>query len=203
MALPAFRLLYDYRCPFACNVHLHVLAALRHGLDLDVSFEPFTLSQGHVGEGQPDVWDDPAQSGALLALETSVAVRDQFPESFLELHELLFRARHERGNSLSTRAQVDEVLTEAGLDPGAVFAVVDSEVPRRKIAESWRHYHDDLEVFGVPTFVIGAVDATFVRLMEGPDPADPARSAMVIEHLVGLIANHGEINELKHTKISR
>ena len=43
-----FVLLYDYRCPFAKNVHDHVIAALRSGLDLAVTFTPYTLSLIHI-----------------------------------------------------------------------------------------------------------------------------------------------------------
>ena len=32
--------LLDYRCPFAKNIHLHVIEALRAGADFDVNFVP-------------------------------------------------------------------------------------------------------------------------------------------------------------------
>ena len=203
MNLPAFVLLYDYRCPFARNVHEHVLMAKAQGLSLDVTFEPYTLSQGYVEPGSPDAWDDPAYDGALLSLEVSVVVRDQFPAAFDGLHGALFRARHVEGIALTSREQIAPLLESQGLAPGEVFAVVDSLVPRRHIAESWRHYHDDLEVFGVPTFVIGDQDATFVRLMDGPDESNPGASVLLVEHLLDLVANQTEINELKHTRLSR
>jgi protein-disulfide isomerase-like protein with CxxC motif len=131
----------------------------------------------------------------------SVAVRDQLPESFDVLHGLLFSARHDRGISLTTRKQLAELLGEAGLEPGEVFALVDSRGPRRHLAETWRHYHDDLEVFGVPTFVLGDADATFVRLMTRPDPADPGASIAVVERLLHLVLHQPEINEVKHTRV--
>ena len=203
MGLPAFSLLYDYRCPFAKNLHLHLLAALAHGLEADVRFEPYTLSQGHVSPGDPDVWDDPAHNGTLLALEVSVAVRDQFAEQFLTLHGLFFEARHGEGIALTSREQIEPLLLKAGLEPGGVWAVVDSLGPKRHIAEAWTHYHQDLEVFGVPTFVVDDQDATFVRLMDGPDPSNPAASVAVIERLIDLITHHREINEFKHTQVRR
>jgi hypothetical protein len=198
---PPFALLYDYRCPFARNVHEHVLAARAAGLELDVRFEPFILNQGHVPDGGPSVWDDPRHDGDLLSLEVSVAVRDEIPASFDALHQLLFEARHRRGISLTTREQLAELLEEVDLDPGEVFALVDSRGPRRLIAEAWRHYHDDLDVFGVPTFVFGDEDATFVRLMIGPDPEDEGASIAVVERLLHLVCHQTEINELKHTRV--
>ena len=111
-----FVLLYDYRCPFAKNVHDHVIAALRSGLALDVTFTPYTLSQGHVEPGSPAVWDDPSQAAGLLALEASLAAQQVAPERFLDLHEALFAARHERSISLMTSGQIDAVLDEVGID---------------------------------------------------------------------------------------
>ena len=203
MSHPPFVLLYDYRCPFARIVHEHVLVARRSGLELEVRFEPFTLDQGHVEEGSAAVWDDPAYDAALLALEVSVAVRDEHPDSFDLLHGILFDARHVRRIPLTTREQLASLLEEAGLDPGEVFAVVDSRGPRRHIAECWQNYHDDLDVFGVPTFVFDDADATFVRLMNMPDPHDPQASVAIISQLVATIQLQPEINELKHTRIGR
>lgn len=203
MAPTPFTLLYDYRCPFACNLHLHVLAARAAGANLDVTFEPYTLSQGHIAPGDPDVWDDPSYDDVLLALEISVAVRDQFPNHFDALHRIFFEARHQRGIALSSRGQVEPLIIEAGLEPGDVFAVVDSLGPKRHIGEAWTHYHNDLDVFGVPTFVVNNTDATFVRLMDGPNPDDLAASVQVIERLVDLVVNHTQINELKHTQVHR
>ena len=203
MSTPSFSLLYDYRCPFARNVHEHLLVALDQGLDVKVTFEPFTLNQGHVEPGQPAVWDDPAHAGTLIALEVSVAVRDAFPDSFPALHALLFNARHEQGIALTQRDQITPLLVELGLDPDAVYAIVDEGSPRSIIAERWTHFHDDLDVFGVPTFVFDDSDATFVRLMNGPDIDNPQGSVAVIEELLGLIASRPEINELKHTRLER
>ena len=50
---------FDYRCPFARNAHEHLVTALSGGADWEVDFVPFSLSQVHVEEGQPAVWDDP------------------------------------------------------------------------------------------------------------------------------------------------
>ena len=198
-----FVLLYDYRCPFAKNVHDHVIAALRSGLALDVTFTPYTLSQGHVEPGSPAVWDDPSQAAGLLALEASLAAQQVAPERFLDLHEALFAARHERSISLMTSGQIDAVLDEVGSDPAPIWNEVATGRPKAAIAEAWTHFHDDLEVFGVPTFVVDDVDATFVRLMDGPDPANPAASVEVVSRLLDLVISRTEINELKHTRLSR
>lgn len=84
--MTAFELSYDYRCPFAKNIHLHVLSALRAGADFSVDFVPWTMSQGYRADGAPDVWDDPAHDPDLLALAASVSVRDQQLDKFLAAH---------------------------------------------------------------------------------------------------------------------
>ena len=43
--MTSFGLSYDYRCPFAKNIHLHVLTALAAGADFEVEFIPWTMSQ--------------------------------------------------------------------------------------------------------------------------------------------------------------
>jgi len=98
----SFELSFDYRCPFAKNIHLHLLRALSGGADFDVEFVPWTMSQGYKSEGAPDVWDDPTHDADLLALAASISVRDEQPEKFLAAHEALFRARHERAIRLVT-----------------------------------------------------------------------------------------------------
>jgi hypothetical protein len=198
--LPAFEVTYDYLCPFARIAHEHLVAGLRAGAGWDVTFTPWTLLQGHKEDGAPDVWVDPARADDLVALEAGLAVRDCWPERFLDVHIALFRARHDRSMRLVGREDVAAVLREEGLDPDEVFEVVDGGAARKEIASSWRRLVEDHESFGVPTFVVDD-DAVFVRLMELPvDDGDATRT---IERIVSLIVDHPAINEFKHTTISR
>ena len=64
MAL-TFAITWDYRCPFARNLHDNVIAGLLDGADWDVTFVPFSLGQVHVGEGETDVWDEPDTTAAF------------------------------------------------------------------------------------------------------------------------------------------
>lgn len=194
----SFGLSYDYRCPFAKNIHLHVVRALAAGADFHVEFIPWTMSQGYRAPHAPDVWDDPERDAELLALAVSVAVRDEQPEYFLAAHEALFRARHERAIRLVTMLEIAEVLTPIGVDVDKVSADLQTRRPHRVIGESFREMQR-YEAFGVPTFVVGS-DATFVRYMTPPSP-DDAASITVIESLVTLMAMQPELNEFKHTKV--
>ena len=194
-----FQLSYDYRCPFAKNLHLHAVAALRAGADFDVTFVPWTMSQGYRAEGAPDVWDDPSRDGELLALAVSTSVRDHQPEHFLDVHEALFRARHERAIRLVNDDEIAAALSSTGVDLDAVVADVASRRPHRVIGESFVAF-ERYEAFGVPTFVVGT-DATFVRYMNAPTQ-DTAASTALITSLVTLITEQSALNEFKHTKVA-
>jgi len=194
----SFRVSFDYRCPFAKNIHLHVVAGLRAGAPWEVEFVPWTLSQVHREEGDIDVWDDPAQDEQLLALAVGVSVRDQQPDLFLAAHDALFRARHEGSVRLATLGEINEVLSPIGVDLAAVRADVTSRRPHTVIGENFRDF-ERYEAFGVPTFVVDEV-ATFVRYMVAP-AGDDAQSIKVIESLLDLMASEPELNEFKRTKI--
>ncbi|MHB8379432.1 MAG: DsbA family protein [Acidimicrobiales bacterium] len=196
--MPSFQLSYDYRCPFAKNIHLHVVTALRAGADFDVTFVPWTMSQGYKASGAPDVWDDPARDEELLALAVSTSIRDFQPEFFFDAHEALFRARHERAIRLVTANEISDVLLSTGVDLIQIFDDVDSRRPHKVIGESFREF-DRYDAFGVPTFVVGN-DATFVRYMNSP--SDDARASItLIESLLSLMSSQSDLNEFKHTKV--
>ena len=196
--MTAFSLSYDYRCPFAKNIHLHVVTALRAGAPFEVTFAPWSLSQGHRAEGAVDVWDDPAYDGDLVALAAGVSVRDQQPELFLDAHEALFRARHEQGRRLKDLAEVLEVLGPLGVDTERVADDITSRRPHEVIAHSHERFAR-VEAFGVPTFVVGD-DATFVRYMDPPS-SDAGASVRLITTLVSMIADQAALNEFKHTRL--
>jgi hypothetical protein len=192
-----FQLSYDYRCPFAKNIHLHVIEALRAGADFDVTFVPWTMSQGYQASGAPDVWDDPTRDPEHLALAVSTSVRDQQPERFLDVHEGLFRARHVRAIRLVTWDEITEALAGIDVDLDLVAEDLASRRPYKVIGESFREF-ERYEAFGVPTFVVDG-DATFVRYMN--EPTDPSASIALIESLVSLMSNESALNEFKHTKV--
>ena len=198
--MTSFYLSYDYRCPFAKNIHLHVIAALNAGADFDVRFVPWTMSQGYKSEGSPDVWDDPAHDPDLLSLAVSTSIRDQQPEFFLRAHEALFRARHERAIRLVTMDEIEVVLAPLGVDMTKLRDDLESRRPHQVIGESFEEF-SKFEAFGVPTFVVEN-DATFVRYMQ-PPTADAKGSIKLIESIVNLIEAQPELNEFKHTRLPR
>jgi hypothetical protein len=195
----SFDLSFDYRCPFAKNIHLHVIEALRAGADFEVNFVPWSLSQGSLEDG-PDVWDDPAYDADLLSLAAAVSVRDQQNEYFLDAHEALFRARHDRAIRLVTLDEISNVLAPLGVDMAKVAADVVSRRPHDVIAASHKEF-ERFEAFGVPTFVVND-QATFVRYMSEPN-GDVSQSVALINTLLDMMTNLSDLNEFKHTQLPR
>jgi DSBA-like thioredoxin domain-containing protein len=196
--VPPFTVTYDYLCPFARNIHLHLLAGLRAGAPWDVTFAPFSLHQVHLDEGAAPVWEDPEYDDRIMALAASVSVRDRQPDRFAAAHEALFRARHDDGRRLAGAEDVEAALGAAGVDLDDVRADLASRRPHRVLAET----HAQLaraEVFGVPTFLVGG-DAVFVRYMTSGGDDDSA-SVKVIDSILSLISGDPELNEFKHTTV--
>ncbi len=201
MSPPVFSLTYDYRCPFARNAHEHVVAGLRGGAAWAVDFLPFSLTQAHVEDGEPAVWDDPARARDLTAIEASLVVRDQHPDRFLDLHLAMFGARHDQGLDLRSDAVVRQVLTEVGLDAAQVMDEVAEGWPRDIFRKAHEAAVAEHQVFGVPTFISGD-SSVFVRIMTRPGD-DPSASRRTVDHVLSLVADHPELNEFKHTSIAR
>ena len=201
MPLPAFAVTYDYRCPFARNAHEHLIAALMAGSGWQVTFSPFSLGQAHVEAGEVPVWENPTEAPNLLAIEASLVVRDRYPERFLDLHGALFTARHDEGRDLRDLEVIRGILKESAIDADEVLAQVALGWPRALFRTEHESMVDDHQVFGVPTFVLPGGDGVFVRLMTRPQ-GDGTVAKKTIETVIGLIDQHQEINEFKHTTIS-
>jgi DSBA-like thioredoxin domain len=198
--MKSFAVTWDYRCPFARNAHEHLAAALAAGADWDVTFLPFSLSQAHVPEGGTPVWDDPDKAQDLLALGAGVVVRDQYPEQFLDAHIALFTARHDEGLDLRKPAVVASVLDRVGLPGDKVVAEVATGAVIEEIRSAHEYAVGQLEVFGVPTFIVGD-DAVFVRLMSRP-AGDVALATRTVQGILDLFETMPDLNEFKYTKLS-
>ena len=82
-----------------------------------------------------------------------------------------------------------------------VLAEVESGWPAKVIRDEHERVVGDLDVFGVPTFIMGQ-HAVFVRLMSRPQ-GDGALARSTVDRVLGLIEDHPELNEFKHTRLSR
>jgi 2-hydroxychromene-2-carboxylate isomerase len=194
-----FALTYDYRCPFAHLAHDHVLVALEEEPGWDVRFVPFSLGQAHVEEGEPDIWERPEDDSGLLALRTSVVVRDAHPAAFPDVHRDVFDLRHVEGRALGT-AELGEVVARHGLDAPDVLARAAAPGTLDQVQKEHESMVTGHEVWGVPTFVLGE-RAAFVRLMD--PPTDPATARRDVERILDLLGGWPSLNEFKHTSLSR
>ena len=193
-----FAVTWDYRCPFARNAHEALVNGLRAGRDWDVRFWAFSLDQVHVEEGETPVWerslDEPQGMGGVRALLWGIAVRDTFPDKFLDFHIAAFRARHDDGKKIAEEAVLREVAAGVGLDPDAVAEEVASGRPLKALEAEHTEATDRYAVFGVPTVVEGD-EAVFVRIMERGNVDDFAQALDLI--------GSTRLNEFKRTKIPR
>jgi hypothetical protein len=192
----SFAVTFDYRCPFARNAHEALVTGLREGRDWDVRFVPFSLDQVHVEEGEPPVWErEPDVWGTgVLALLWGIAVRDAFPEKFLDWHVAAFAARHDEGLKIAHESVLRDVATKVGLDPDAVAAEVATGGPLKTLADEHSEVVKRWSVFGVPTFIFDD-RAVFVRVMERDHPDDVDRALDLFDWR--------ELNEFKYTQIPR
>lgn len=192
----SFAVTFDYRCPFARNAHEAVVAGLREGRDWSVRFLPFSLDQAHAGDDEIPVWDrTPGERGTgVLALEWGLAVRDWFPDQFLDWHVAAFAARHDHARQIREESVLRDVAASVGLDPDVVADVVDGEGPLRTLAKEHTEATGRFEVWGVPTFVTGD-EAAFVRFMD-------RGNAAAVDRMLELMA-WTELNEFKRTRIPR
>jgi protein-disulfide isomerase-like protein with CxxC motif len=201
MDLPPFSVTWDYLCPFARNVHEHLITGLENGAAWEVTFTPFSLMQAHVEEGGAPVWDAPDQAKGVLALQAGLVVRDRFPDRFLAAHRALFAARHDQSLDLNDRAVVSDALEASGVPSDTVWKEIGEGWPLQALRAAHEESVSRHEVFGVPTFVVGD-QAVFVRVMTRPE-GNGELARRTIDRVLDLVNGHPEINEYKHTTIPR
>jgi DSBA-like thioredoxin domain len=196
-----FAVTHDYLCPFARNAAEVVVRALEAGAPVEVGFRAFSLSQVHLEDGAPPVWQPGAEpASGVLALQWGLAVRDELPERFPAVHLALFAARHDQGRDLNDPEVLAAAVASAGVDPDEVEKLVAGGRPAAALATDHTWAVDTSRVFGVPTFVTGS-RSVFVRLMDRP--ATPAAARSTLERVLALVEDWPDLNEFKATVIPR
>lgn len=189
---------FDYRCPFARNGHEAVVNAVRANALPDVAWRylAFSLDQVHVEEGETAVWDRPQEEWGtgVPALLFGIAVRDHFPDQFLDAHLALFAARHDQGKKLEQEDVLREAVASVGLDPDAVAEEAWSGRPLKALAAEHTEAVDRWGAFGVPTYLEGESGA-FIRFMERGQVDDLVRAVDLL--------GWENLNEFKRPKIDR
>jgi len=195
-----FSITFDYLCPFAAIANEIVIDALRDGADHEVGFRSFSLSQVHLDEGDPPVWERPDGASGVLALQWGLAVRDSFPERFHDAHIALFDARHKHGKNLNEPEVVRDAVAGAGLDPDLVAEAVATGAPLKALMSDHTSGVEQHRVFGVPTWIVGD-RAVFTRLMTRA--ADGAEARATVDRVLDMITGWPDLNEFKYTRIPR
>jgi hypothetical protein len=196
-----FALTHDYLCPFARNAAEVVVRALQAGEPFEVDFRAFSLSQVHLEEGETPVWEPGAEPrSGVLALQWGLAVRDELPERFPDVHLALFAARHDQGRDLNDPEVLAAAVASAGVDPDEVAKPVAGGAPAAALAADHTWAADTARVFGVPTFVTDR-RAVFVRLMGRPDT--PAAARATLDRVLAMVEDWPDLNEFKATAIPR
>ena len=196
-----FALTHDYLCPFARNAAEVVVHALQAGEPFEVDFRAFSLSQVHLEEGETPVWEPGAEPrSGVLALQWGLAVRDELPERFPDVHLALFAARHDQGRDLNDPEVLAAAVASAGVDPDEVAKLVAGGAPAAALAADHTWAADTARVFGVPTFVTDR-RAVFVRLMGRPDT--PAAARATLDRVLAMVEDWPDLNEFKATAIPR
>jgi hypothetical protein len=196
-----FAITHDYLCPFARNAAEVVVRALEAGEPFEADFRAFSLSQVHLEEGEAPVWEPGAEPrSGVLALQWGLAVRDELPERFPEVHLALFAARHDQGNDLNDPEVLAAAVASAGVDPDEVAKLVAGGGPAAALAADHSWAVDTSRVFGVPTLVTDQ-RAVFVRLMGRPDT--PAAARATLDRVLAMVEDWPDLNEFKATAIPR
>ena len=196
-----FALTHDYLCPFARNAAEVVVRALQAGEPFEVDFRAFSLSQVHLEEGETPVWEPGAEArSGVLALQWGLAVRDELPERFPDVHLALFAARHDQGRDLNDPEVLAAAVASGGVDPDEVAKLVAGGAPAAALAADHTWAADTARVFGVPTFITGR-RAVFVRLMARPDT--PAAARATLDRVLAMVEDWPDLNEFKATAIPR
>jgi hypothetical protein len=196
-----FAVTHDYLCPFARNAAEVVVHALEAGEPLDVGFRAFSLSQVHLDEEAPPVWQPGAEpASGVLALQWGLAVRDELPERFPAVHLALFAARHDQGLDINDPEVLAGAVASAGVDPDEVAKLVAGGGPAAALAADHTWGADTSRVFGVPTFVTGQ-RGVFVRLMSRPGSPEAARATL--DRVLAMVEDWPDLNDFKATVIPR
>ena len=196
-----FAVTHDYLCPFARNAAEVVVRAVEADDSLEVGFRAFSLSQVHLEEGDPPVWQPGTEPrSGVLALQWGLAVRDELPERFPAVHLALFAARHDQGRDLNDPEVLAAAVATAGVQPDDVAKLVAGGGPAAALAADHTWAVDGARVFGVPTFVTDR-RAVFVRLMNRPGSPEEARATL--DRVLAMVEDWPDLNEFKATAIPR
>jgi len=144
------------------------------GEEIKVDWQPFSLAQVNSDKEQDiKLWEQPevidGTDKTFLAHMSGLAAKRQGEEAFKSFFMTLLRARHEDKKDLNDPAVMQAAAVAAGLDM-ARFAEDQADPELLKdIGESHTIAVEEYGAFGVPTFVFGEGNSTFLKMFIPPD----------------------------------
>ena len=186
---------FDYLCPFVYRMAVLLDEVRATGQrPLNVTWRYFSLTQVNAKEEGWTVWDAPASTPVRgrLAFHAAEAARRQ--GKFDALHLPLLRARHRDRLDIDSRAVIEEVAQDAGLDMDPFRRDLDDRSLLEALARDHREAAGELGVFGTPTLVFGSGAAAYVRLSE---EVDAGAAIEVFDRIYGVAQQEPRILEIK------
>ncbi|MFL5759081.1 MAG: DsbA family protein [Thermomicrobiales bacterium] len=192
---------YDYGCPYAWGASVLLRNVKQQvGDKLDVRWRYFPLEQVNAPD-EPDwkLWEQPAdyRSRGRTAFHGAIAARRQGEEAFERFHYALFDLKHAEGKDHGRRATVVEAAEKADLDLGEFERDLDDASLLSHMAEDYEYAHDELGVFGVPTFVFPDGNSAYIKILPAPEGPEAVE---VFDDLVRTVRDRPFIGEIKRPK---
>jgi predicted DsbA family dithiol-disulfide isomerase len=186
---------FDYLCPFVYRMAVlldAVRATGRRALEIDWRY--FSLSQVNSKEEGWTVWDASPSLPVRgrTAFQAAEAARRQ--GRFDSLHIPLLLARHRDRLDIDSRAVVEQVAEQAGLEMARFRHDLDDPALLQALARDHREAVSERGVFGTPTLVFGDGAAAYVRLAEKIDPNDAVE---VFDRVFGVARKEPRILEIE------
>jgi len=168
------------------------------GKTVTVDWQPFSLAQVNSDkENDIKLWDQPGvldgTDNTFLAHMSGLAAKRQGDEAFKSFFMTLLRARHEDKKDLTNPAVMEEAAVAAGLDMARFSEDQKDPDLLEEIGKSHTIAVEEYGAFGVPTFVFGENNATFLKMFIPPDE----QAVEIYETMTKAMSEFNHVGEFK------
>jgi len=162
---------FDIMCPYAYQTSLWI-RNVRDATGLEVRWRFFSLEEINRAEGKKHPWEREWSYGWSM-MRIGAWLRRQDMELLDRWYAQAGKALHVDGRKPHRPEVAEEILTEMGIDPGAVRAAIDDPTTGEEVLAE-----HELVVskggFGVPTLVFDDGQALFGPVLVDPPAGDAA-----------------------------
>jgi len=169
------------------------------GEQIKINWQPFSLDQVNSDNNNENIklWDKPevidGTDTTFLAHMSGLAAKRQGDEAFRSFFMTLLRARHEDKKDLRDPAVMEEAAVAAGLDLARFREDAADPELLKDIAESHTIAVEEYGAFGVPTFVFGEGNATFLKLF----PPSDEQAEEIFDTMTHAMSEFAHVGEFK------